>query len=214
MGGGPAPYSQIDQGGIPGGGVVKLIRQIPSVEVKFFDSLLVPNTAVNVKTLVSATTCLSGITQGTGNGQRTGRKIKVIGVVLRLAVVNTFCTPYTLDLVRDKQSNGAVPANTTVYTGTQWDSLPNPLFEDRFQFLKRVENLNFSQAQGAGLGAGTSTIGISFSKKCRFEVEFNATTGAVTDLSSDNLLVWLSSTGSLTNAADESGTLRILYTDA
>lgn len=206
--------ANIDQAGIPGGGVVKLIRQIPSVEVKFYDSAVIPTTAINVKTLVSDPTCLSGITQGTGNGQRTGRKIKVIGVVLRVGIVNTYCTPYTLDLVRDKQSNGAVPANTTVYTGTQWDSLPNPLFEDRFQYLKRVENLNFSQAQGAGLGAGTSTVGISFSKKCRFEVEYNASTGAVTDLSSDNLLVWLSSTGSLTNAADAAGVLRVLYTDA
>lgn len=186
-----------------------MIRQIPSVEVKFFDSPITPNTLANTKTLVSATTCLSGITQGTGNGQRTGRKIKVIGVIVRLAAVNNFCTPWTLDLIRDKQSNGAVPAAGTVYTGTQWDGLPNPFFEDRFQYLKRVESLNYAMSQVA-----VSTIGVSFSKKCKFEVEYNASTGAVTDLSSDNLLVWMSSTNSLSNAADTDGVMRVLYTDA
>lgn len=211
MGGGPAySRSSIDQAGIPGGGVVKLIRQIPSVEVKFYDSVLDTTCAANTKTLVSAATCLSGIVQGTGNGQRTGRKIKVIGIVLRVAPYVPNAGPWSLDLVRDKQSNGAVPLSSTVYTGTEWDSLPNPLFEDRFQYLKRSENLNYQ------LAANTSAcyVGVSYSKKCRFEVEYNASTGAVTDLSSDNILVWMASTSAIAPGDATKGNLRILYTDA
>jgi len=203
----------MSQGGVPGGGVVKLIRQIPSVECKFWDTALVtPTTAPGVWQNIGDAAMLSGIVQGTGPSERVGRKIKVIGIIVRLAYTCNLVGPVTFDLVRDKQCNGATATAAQIYTDpAHWGTLPNPFEETRFQFLKRKENLNLAY----GAPAVTST-GISFQQKCNMVVEYNATTGAVSDLTSDNLLLFCvvgdASIGVMT--PNGKGFVRILYTDA
>lgn len=203
-GGGPASMSQ---GGVPGGGVVKLMRQVPSVEAKFFDSLVNTSSSGSF-TNIGGTTLLAGITQGVGNSQRVGRKIRVLGFIFRTSMGH-LPGPYTFDLVRDKACNGIVATVDEIYAqGGVFPAMPNPLYEKRFQFLKRVENYNASQQLSTA--ATNSNFIISFSKKCNFTCEFDASTGAITDLSSDNIMLWAAGSASLTG----SGYFRVLYTDA
>uniref|UniRef100_UPI0040474924 hypothetical protein n=1 Tax=Algoriphagus sp. TaxID=1872435 RepID=UPI0040474924 len=127
---------------------------------------------------------------------------------------------YCFDLVRDKQCNGVSATAAQIYSApASYSSLPNPFEETRFQFLKRVESYNPAQqyAQGVG-GGGAPTFpecSISFLKKCSMVVEYNATTGAVSDLTSDNVQLYCNNTNvgqgvrRITN-----GTIRVLYTDA
>ena len=217
-GGGPA-YSSMSQGGVPGGGVVKLKKQIPSVECKFFDTQLNTAGVVNNWTQIDSNDILSGIVQGTGPSQRVGRKIKVVGFVVRLGFI-TSPGGWCFDLVRDKQCNGVAATAAQIYTApNRYGTLPNPFEETRFQFLKRMENFNPAQALTL-LGGNTEVTEctISFVKKCSIMVEYNATTGNVSDLTSDNVQLYCNSSNNQVGATPitpiTTGTIRVLYTDA
>jgi Satellite tobacco necrosis virus coat protein. len=203
----------MSQGGVPGGGVVKLLKQIPSVECKFFDLPLTAGTFAtgwsDISTQGGPTSPFSGIVQGTGPSQRIGRKIRVIGIVVRLiAIANG--APLAFDLVVDKQCNGTTAATNQVYlTPADPASFPNPFEETRFQFLKRVENKNYALALN---GAGEFTV--SYTVKCNKMVEYNATTGAVGDLTSDNLILFACATSTAVLQKIQSGQIRVLYVDA
>jgi len=204
----------MSQGGVPGGGVVKLIKQIPSVEVKFKDFPLITGTFASGWTDISydATanaTILSRIGQGTDFNQRIGRKIQVVGVVVRL-IMEASGAPTSFDLVVDKQCNGVNATAAQVYT-TPADpaSFPNPFEELRFRFLKRIENKNIALAVNA---AGQSLV--SFMVKSRFLVEYQGTSTSVPDLTDANLTLYACSmsTGGVQKIV--SGQIRVLYTDA
>jgi len=156
---------------------------------------------------------LSGIRQGTSPNERVGRKIKVIGILFRIAFEGAAPGPWTFDLVRDKQCNGVTATTAQVYTDPNfYGTLPNPFEETRFQFLKRAENLNPAQMN---FNAGTSVCGISYQKKVQMVVEYAANSGAVSDLSSDNLMLYACTanpTGVITPVGK--GFIRVLYTDA
>lgn len=216
----------MSQGGVPGGGVVKLKKQIPSVECKFFDTSLNLPGVVNNWTQIDAGDILSGIVQGTGPSQRVGRKIKVVGFIVRLAF-SVAPGGYVFDLVRDKQCNGAAATAAQIYSvPNRYGSLPNPFEETRFQFLKRMENYNPAQAlpnnQAANGGTFPTECTISFLKKVAMMVEYNATTGNITDLTSDNVQFYCNSTSAVVGATTQplpitpitTGTIRVLYTDA
>ena len=211
-GGGPAPLSSMSQGGVPGGGVVKLKKQIPSIECKFFDSPITCTTApANFWQQVDSGAILSGIVQGTGPSQRIGRKIKVVGLIIRCAF-DIAPTAWVLDVVRDKQCNGAQATAAQVYTlPFEFTSLPSPFEETRFQFIKRFQQQNFVNVAP---GAATAQM-VSKALKCNFTAEYNATTGAVTDLTSDNIQVYMNTLNTTAAAiANVRSVIRVLYTDA
>lgn len=204
----------MSQGGVPGGGVVKLIKQIPSVEVKFHDFPLVTGTFAGGWTDISTNTGtnespFSVIIQGTQATGRIGRKIRVIGIVVR-AVVESSGAPLSFDLVRDKQCNGVAATNAQVYT-TPADpaSFPNPFEETRFQYLKRIENKNVALAVNA---AGQYLV--SFQVKCNMTVEYNQTGGTIADLTSDNLTLFACSCSTGGAQKIVSGQIRVLFVDS
>jgi len=200
----------MSQGGVPGGGVIKLKKQIPSVECKFFDTSLTTPGVVNVWTRIDAGNILSGIVQGTGPSERVGRKIKVVGFVVRLGF-STGTGAWCFDLVRDKQCNGAAATAAQIYSDpAQYGALPNPFEETRFQFLKRMENFNTAEA----LLNENTLCSVSFMKKVAMTVEYNATTGAVSDLTSDNVQLYCNCLGNVAITPVTKGFIRVLYTDA
>lgn len=207
----------MSQGGVPGGGVVKLKKQIPSVECKFWDTSITTAGVAQQWTQIDSGAILSGIVQGTGPSERVGRKIKVVGFVVRLGFEVSPCA-WCFDLVRDKQCNGTAAVSTQVYSGaTAYGTLPNPFEETRFQFLKRMENYNPAQSQFVAAGTQTQCC-VSFVKKCAFTVEYNGTTGTVADLTSDNVQLYCNSTSTAAGATPITpigkGVIRVLYTDA
>jgi len=203
--------SVMSQGGVPGGGVVRLIKSIPSVEVKSrLQSITIPGVA-NLWTQIDPGDLLSGIIQGTAPSERIGRKIRVIGIIVRIPF-QVAVGPWTIDLVRDKQCNGVAAGAAIVYSDQNWGSPPNNLYEERFQFMKRSESTNFSLEPA---GATDCIAAISYQKKCNFVVEYNGTTGGVTDLVSDNLMLWSNHSNPTSGLVPVAkGFVRVLFVDA
>ena len=158
---------------------------------------------VNAWKLISTDT-IYPIIQGVGTNTRIGRKIKVIGLVLRIQAINGSTSnpsPSTIDIVWDKSPNGALPTIGQIYGGSSHLSLPNPDYGERFQFLKRLE-INPS--------GNCITTTRNCTLKMNHLVVFDASGGFVTDLESGNLV--LVATSNATGTFQ--GTMRVLYVDA
>lgn len=209
-----APRAHFVSGGVGGAAAYMAPgMQLPQ-EVKYKDTAIanVPNQTGDW-TIVCGN-ALFGIVQGSGNNQRIGRSIRVVGMVLRAAIVTNGAAagaapspqPYTMDFIWDRQCNGDLATVTQIYTGATRFQLPNPLYESRFKFIKRVE-------RDATLQQAWTTANVNI--KCNKVVEFDASSGAagaITDLSGTNLLITMSS-------ADIAPVItgmvvRILYVDA
>lgn len=194
----------ITQGGV-GGAVQRLTAGLPPPpEVKNRDTAVsLTYTSVGSWTAIN-TDAIYPITQGTGTSNRIGRKIRVLGVVLRINVNTTSVQPSTVDLVWDKSPNGALATVGQVYGGSSRLSLPNPDYADRFQFLKRIET---------NPSGNTSSVMKNVTVRMNHVVSFDANNGLIGDLESGNLILFGSFGGPVGTAVFE-GTLRVLYVDA
>lgn len=116
-------------------------------------------------------------------------------------------------LVLDKQANGANPAWTDVYEDTSVNSPRNLANVGRFKVLK---DWHFTPAFGAVISGGANIAApmtkFKFNKKVNIPLEFNASTGAITELRSNNLTLM-----AVSNAGDDTHTVtsywRVSYTD-
>lgn len=197
------PRFQLSQGGVLGGSVK---MSPPNKEVKFYDSVLVALPATSNWVILNDA-ILFGITQGAGQSQRIGRKIRVHGIVIR-ADVNTDTgvvgspSPFQFNLVWDNQCNGATTTIGEIYAGTVGRSLPNPLFDSRFQFQAKIA---VNQPQSA-------VNIIERSIQCDKTITYDASTGTIGDLTTSNLVTTFTSPNDA--APSISGIIRVLYTDA
>lgn len=199
--------AKISRGGV-GGAVQSLSGAVVSsgaAEVKTYDhpiSYISATAAWNI----ADSGAIAAIVQGTGAANRIGRKIKVVGIVLRLDVRATEApdgiNPYTVDVIWDNASNGAVPGVTSIYNGTARTSLPNANFNDRFIFLKRIEQSGWQQSTATTLCSRSWTM----SRECHFD----GNTGLIGDVEKGNLLVTCSSTDPTIFVV---GVMRVLFVD-
>lgn len=188
-------------------------------ELKFFDTAISDN--IDLTGHVPATGGqLNLVPQGTQESQRIGRKIIIRSLRLRFvsritsaALVGGAGT-VTIFVVQDKQTNGAAASVTSVLTGTNTTTdMPNLNEVNRFNILKKF---TFTLNSTAGI-AGAYQLGqksFDFYKKCNIPIEFDSTTGAITEIRSNNLFLLV---GVQEAAADDLinivGTARIRYTD-
>ena len=207
------PRASLTEGGVNGGHALMVPNILPPVqEVKFNNvssggSVTTPNAGFNI---ISGTSLLT-ILEGSGASNRIGRNIRVVGVVVR-ALINTEVTvggnvssPSTLDLVWDNQCNGAVATVAEIYSNpTSGVSLPNPLFDKRFKFAKRVQIRNPQSPLNV----------VDFSYNCNKVIEYKSSTagGSIVDLTSTNLYLIMSTPGDASAQIDYQ--MRILYVDA
>jgi len=195
----------VSQGGV-GGGVQRMTAGLPPPpEIKTKDSIVAATVAANGDwTVVSPNNILSSITQGAAPEQRVGRKIRVVGVVFRLDISAAIAaSPYTLDMLWDKQPNGAQAAVTNIYTGASSEQLPNSNFTERFQFVKRWK---------MNPGSNALSDQLDYSMKCNKVVSYDGNTGLIGDIEINQLLLTLCST--TTTVHNIAGIVRILYVDA
>ena len=184
--------------------------QLPQ-EVKYKDTPFVaPGVAQTGAWSIVCSNALHTIRQSAGNSGRIGRSIRIVGMVLRAAIVTNSGSnaapvpnPYTMDFIWDRQCNGDLATVQQIYTGTERYQLPNPLYESRFKFIKRVE-------RDATLQQAWTTANVNI--KCNKVVEFDADTGAITDLSGTNLIITMSSSAALPVITGM--VVRVLYVDA
>ena len=195
------PRSILSQGGVPGGATRLSPRMPVSTEVKFRDTAIAFVPVAGAWNLVSAG-FLQAITQTAGNGGRVGRSIKIVGITYRMNVTGNVLNPpvpYSMDIGIDRQANSALPVVADIYAGATPQSFPDPVFERRYKFLKRLE-LRDSNSQ-ATLMSGTI--------RCSQVVNFSGNSAAITDMEDANIFLTFASAGSQTIA----GTIRVNYID-
>ncbi len=97
-------------------------------------------------------------------------------------------------VILDKQCNGANPTVAQVLASTDIDSYRNLQLSGRFTvLLDRTTDINTMGLAGDGAANDSAPISRSFSfyKKCNVPLEFDASTGAITDLTTNNIFVLL-----------------------
>lgn len=211
--------SVIAQAGVPAANVHMTRGPVPNPqEVKQKDTAITSIPAGSMGTWTHIfTNVLAPIVPGTGNNQRIGSKIRVVGLAYRFQLLHQapyVATaaqpspepyPFTVDFVWDLKPSGGVGAINQIYTGTASVNQPNVNYSDRFKFIKRIER-----------PANQGNTHLSGVIKLNKEIRFAGGAGTNADLEDCNLLINLGqstlNTTQLPNVM--AGTVRILYVDA
>ncbi len=171
----------------------------------------------------TVTDSICKIAQGVTEVQRIGRKavIKKIGWRYQLSIAeqDAQSTPVSADTVRvilyqDMQCNGASAAFNDLLESTDFQSFSNLVNRGRFRVLMdRTHALSVRTLASDGAGV-VSSSGIkqnySFYKACNIPIEFNAATGAITEIRSNNIGVLVVSNAGVVNMDSK---FRLRFTD-
>jgi len=213
------------QGGVPGG-QNRLQGAVPlTPEVKYFDQGISIGNVVDWQ--FAQTGALAGIINGSGQRERIGRQIRLVGIIYRMTVqsgrytvpvgsltaIGVTPAAYTIDFILDKQSQAGAPA-ITGSTGAIYDSnsvynLPNPEAQDRFLFMRRVEVRDPQTVH-------TTVSGVIH---CNKIIDYNNSTAVATDLQSNSVLVTTASNAAPGVASatvlpyQVTGIIRYMYVD-
>ncbi len=163
------------------------------------------------------------IGQGVTESTRVGRKCTIRRIQWRYQISlpesDAQGTPASGDTVRiilyqDKQANGATANATDILEAAVWQSFRNLANSGRFVILcDKLHNINYRglASDGAGVVSQAAEIhNFSFFKSVSIPIEFDNTTGAITEIRSNNIGVLLMS--ATQTAAFESG-FRLRFSD-
>lgn len=170
-------------------------------ESKFYDQLLsatIDTTGTNELSLVT-------IAQGVTESTRVGRKCTVTSINLKGYVLwavnqayNTMAnTRVKIVVCQDTQANGAACGWTDVYQSSTTIALRNLANSQRFKILKEwiVTPSSLAMTTTDNWATVANTVGLApctklkFNKKCQIPIEFSSTTGAVTELRTNNICI-------------------------
>jgi len=162
-------------------------------EKKFFDTAL--NFNFDLTGEVPATGQLCLIPQGDTESTRDGRQaiiksVQIRGTITLAPGANATSTAVAyLYLVLDTQCNGAAAAITDVFTGTGMNTNMLELNNSgRFRIIKRwVKQL--SSHAGVTTAYNSQIIPVEYYKSCNIPIDWNGTTGAITEIRSNNLFL-------------------------
>jgi len=169
-------------------------------ELKYFDTGL--SFSFDATAEVPATGQLALIPQGDTESTRDGRIAYIKSIQIRgyanfvpgaaAAQSSTVCYLY---LVLDTQCNGAAAAITDVFTsnvaGTNLLNLNN---SGRFRILKKWV-MTFNSPAGATTAFANVSKPLEFYKRCNIKVDWSSTTGAITEIRSNNVFLMAGSDG-------------------
>ncbi len=187
-------------------------------EVKFFDLDINDAAIAAGGTIVEDS--VVGIAQGNTEQNRDGRKCTVVGIGWRwdLALAGQSNTGSTdtcrVILYLDKQCNGTAATVTQILESNDYQSFNNLANKSRFQTLMdRTYDIRVPAAMGDGTtnDAAANSWADSFYKKVNIPLEFDSTTGAITELRSNNIGVLILSKNGLT-ALSFNSKMRIRFT--
>lgn len=158
-------------------------------ELKYFD-ISSSDAFISASTIKAICT----VGQGTAANQRVGRKIRVKSVAVQAwleAVESSANTPenklLTVDLILDKQPNGALASVTNVFVGQDIMDFPLIEYSQRFKILKRKyirgpqPSFVWDTAAGATSNAGYNLPFVMY-KKVNIPVEFGGTGATIADV--------------------------------
>jgi len=162
-------------------------------ELKFFDTAT--SFSIDTSPEVPATGQLVLIPQGVTESTRVGRKCVIRSIQGRWdlrfnpAAGASADTSYAIYLVLDKQCNGAAAAYTDVFVqsvATQF--FHNLANSGRFVVLKKWVG-TFNSGAGVSTAYNPVTKHIDWYKKCNIPIEYSSTTGAITEIRSNNIFL-------------------------
>lgn len=164
-------------------------------EMKFHDVAV--NGAIATGGLIVPS--LNLIAQGTTESKRIGRKCVIRKIGWKWMVLNAHTVSRHDDTIRlivylDKQTNGAAAGVTDILETANYQSFRNLANSQRFKILL---DDTFDSHTMAGAYTGTTDtfpnvqISGDFYKDCNIPIEFNNTTGEITEIRSNNLGILL-----------------------
>lgn len=187
-------------------------------ELKFHDIDL--DDAV-VTTGAAITDSINKIAQGTQESQRIGRKTTIRSINWRFEAflpTNQDTAAPGFDTIRvlmylDKQCNGATATTAQILESDDYQSFNNLANKSRFRTLMD-RTYSFNVPAGSGADATSdwagNLINDTFFKKVNIPLEFDSTTGAITEIRSNNIGVLLISRGGLCGFASK---IRLRFSD-
>lgn len=184
------------------------------VEEKFFDTTL--SFSFDATAEVPATGQLALIPQGDTESTRDGRQCTITSIYIKgmaqfvPAAAATASSIAYLYLVLDTQCNGAAAGATDVLTGTGMITAHMNLANSgRFKILKK-----WVIAQNATAGVTTAynnyVTYIEGYKKCKIPMEYSGTTGAISEIKSNNIFL-LSGSSITDDTVNFSGSCRLRF---
>lgn len=186
-------------------------------EKKYLDTTKASTTVTTAGLILNVS--LNLIPQDTTESGRIGRKVIIKNLYLHGQIIlpSTNTAASTSDIIRiiyyiDKQCNGATAQVTDILTTADFRSFRNLANQERFIILKdKFYDLNAQcQASGTAQTTGDLAFHIKMYKKLDLPVEFSSTTGAITEIKSNNIGVLAISEGGVGQVGY---TTRIRYTD-
>lgn len=191
---------------LPGGGS----------ENKFFDTSM--SFTFDATGEVPATGQLCLIPQGVTESTRVGRKAVIKSIHIRGTAVGApdVLTAYTQSIyfyvVLDKQCNGAAAAVTDVLTSSDMSvAMINLANSERFVILKRIVKILEPSAGVSGAYNGVRK-NFEWFHKCNIPLEFSSTTGAITEIRSNNVFILAGQKGP-DDFTEFTGTCRLRFSD-
>ncbi len=170
-------------------------------ETKFHDVDLDDAVVANTG---AVTPSINLIPQGVTEIQRDGRKCTITKIQWRCRVqlpeTDAAADPAQGDTLRmimflDKQANGATAATLDFLESTDFQSYKNLANSSRFwTIFDKTVSINYAGLASDGAGVVSQakvTRNYSFFKKCVIPLEFDSTTGAITEIRSNNIGVLL-----------------------
>ncbi len=195
-----------------------------SGELKFHD-IDIDDAAIAQNGTIQNTGTINIIPQGVTEKQRIGRKCTIRSINWRYQITldnkNDLASSAVGDTVRvilyqDKQCNGATATITGILETNDFQAFRNLANSSRFNILyDKTHSINYTAA-GADSSTTFAQPGIlrhySFFKKCNIPLEFDSTTGAITEIRSNNLGVLLLADQGNTSTFDSK--MRLRFSDS
>ncbi len=189
----------------------------PSSEVKYHDFATID---ASISQAGSIWPSINLIAQGTDEDERIGRKCTIRSIGWRFNFRLTEQTDVTrgdetlrIILYLDKQCNGAAATALEILSADDYQSFNNLTNSSRFRkLMDRTISMNIQAQSGDGTTSDQAPFGMdgSFYKKCNIPLEFSSTTGAITEIRSNNVGILLISRRGAVAALD--GIIRVRFT--
>lgn len=158
-------------------------------EFKFFNTTL----ATSMANTLAVDTSINLIPQGDTESTRDGRQCTIKSIAFSGVLTSNVVTPSDPQIcwiycILDTQCNGAVAAITDIFdTNVPGIAFMNLSNSNRFKILKKFAVPLNSTAGDVSTQVAAVSKTIKWYKKCSIPLEFSGTTGAVTEIRSNNI---------------------------
>lgn len=213
----PAP-ARVVPGFTRTGGYYKRMSGCCGGEDKFFDTALSFN--VDVTGEVPATGQLCLIPQDNTQSGRDGLKAMITSIQIRgtaifgpAATTIGVCNSY-IYVVLDTQANGAAAAVTDVLTSSSMSvAMINMANSERFRILKRLV-IKCQSAAGIQGAFSSDEVAFDWYSKVNIPIIWSSTTGAITEIRSNNIFLLAGSDTLADDLVAVSGTCRLRFNES